>query len=59
MDYLRDLFFSKDARLYEYLESGTVQQLLEDHFSGRANRRLLIWSFLCFETWLRVFDPER
>jgi len=26
-----------------------------EHFSGQQNRRLLIWSFLCFEWWLRTF----
>ena len=59
VEYLRNLFFKEDVRLFEYLERKTVHRLLEEHFSGQANRRLLIWSFLCFETWLRVFDPER
>ncbi len=56
VDYLRELF-RRDARLYDFLERKTVQGLLDDHFSGRRNRRLLIWSFLSFEWWLRVFDP--
>ena len=57
VDYLRRLFYSNDARLFSYLERDTVHALFEDHFSGRHNRRLLIWSFLCFESWLRLFDP--
>ncbi len=56
VEYLRRLF-ERDARIYEYLEPKTVRALLDDHFSGRQNRRLLIWSFLSFEWWLRVFDP--
>jgi asparagine synthase (glutamine-hydrolysing) len=57
MEYLRRLFFVDDARLYAHLERSVVQELLEDHFSGRTNRRLLIWSFLSLEWWLRTFEP--
>ncbi len=57
VDYLRDLFFRGDARLFEFLDRGTVRGLLDEHFSGQRNRRLLIWSFLCFEHWLRLFNP--
>ncbi len=56
MDYLRRLFVEGDARIYEYLEPDTVRRLLGEHFAGRQNRRLLIWSFLCFEWWLRIFE---
>jgi len=57
VEYLKTLFFNSNARIYEYLEPGTVRDLLWDHFRGEQNRRLLIWSFLCFEWWLRLFDP--
>ena len=56
VDYLRRLF-AGDARIYAYLERSTVQSLLDEHFTGQRNRRLLIWSFLSFEWWLRIFDP--
>jgi hypothetical protein len=29
--------------------------LVEDHLSGRANRRLLIWSLLSLEHWAQAF----
>jgi len=57
IDYLRRLFFQEDARIYDFLERAEVQRLLDEHFDGRRNRRLLIWSFLCFEWWLRTFEP--
>lgn len=56
VDYLRRLF-AGDARIYAYLERSTVRGLLDEHFTGQRNRRLLIWSFLCFEWWLRIFNP--
>jgi asparagine synthase (glutamine-hydrolysing) len=57
MEYLRRLFFQDDARLFAHLERSVVQELLDDHFAGRTNRRLLIWSFLSLEWWLRTFEP--
>ncbi len=59
VEYLKKMFLGRDARIFEYLERPMVHALLNQHFSGEANKRLLIWSFLCFETWLNVFDPER
>jgi asparagine synthase (glutamine-hydrolysing) len=55
IDYIRRLLSRRDALLYEFLEPATVGGLLEDHFSGRHNRRLLIWSLVCFEWWCRIF----
>lgn len=58
IDYIRELLFSKNARIYDYIEPSVAQSLMQEHFSGRTNRRLLIWSLLCFEWWNRVFDPK-
>ena len=57
IDYVRDLLFDKRARIYDYIRPETAQALMNEHFTGTANRRLLIWSFLCFEWWLRTFMP--
>ena len=60
IDYIRGLFSDKKARIYDYLQRETVMRLLEEHFSGQQNRRLLIWSLLCFEWWCRIFlDGQR
>ena len=42
-------FFSR------FLDPKAVGSLLEDHFSGRVKRRLLIWSLLSVESWCRTF----
>ena len=55
IDYIRTLLFDERARMYEYIQPETAQELMNEHFSGQQNRRLLIWSFLCFEWWLRTF----
>lgn len=55
IDYIKGLLFNKKARIYDYIEPNFAQQLLNEHFEGKTNRRLLIWSFLNFEWWLRIF----
>jgi asparagine synthase (glutamine-hydrolysing) len=55
IEYVRRVLLRDDARLFEYLDRATVHALVDDHLEGRANRRLLIWSLLCFEHWLHTF----
>ncbi len=60
IDYIRKLLCNRRARIYDYIQFDSAQQLLQEHFSGAQNRRLLIWSLLCFEWWCRIFlDGER
>jgi asparagine synthase (glutamine-hydrolysing) len=55
IEYVRRRLLDGSPRLYEYLDRPTVQGLIEDHLEGRHNRRLLIWSLLCFEQWCELF----
>ena len=55
IDYVRRRLLGRNARLYEFLDRPTVHTLIEDHLEGRENRRLLIWSLLCFEQWCELF----
>lgn len=55
IDYVRGALFSGRARLYEYLDRRAVQGMVSEHLEGRVNRRLLIWSLLNFEEWLKQF----
>jgi asparagine synthase (glutamine-hydrolysing) len=37
-----------------------VAKIVDDHASGKKNYRLLLWSFLCFEWWCKIFlDGKR
>jgi asparagine synthase (glutamine-hydrolysing) len=54
--YIRDVLLQPGARINEYLNPGFVTDAIESHTSGRANKRLLIWSFLSFEKWLEHFS---
>lgn len=55
IDYIRTLLFDKRARIYEFIQPVAAQSLMNEHFSGQHNHRLLIWSLLCLEWWCRIF----
>jgi asparagine synthase (glutamine-hydrolysing) len=55
IDYIRNLLFDKRALLYDFIQPETAQGLMNEHFTGERNHRLLIWSLLCFEWWCRTF----
>ena len=55
IDYIRKLLHTRDARIYDFLDPVTVHTVLDEHVSGKVNHRLMIWSLLCFEWWLRRF----
>lgn len=59
IDYVRDVLMSPRARIYDLLDRKTATALLTDHLEGRENRRLLVWSLLCLETWLDTFANGR
>jgi asparagine synthase (glutamine-hydrolysing) len=55
LDYIRRLLTSPRARYREFLDPVFVDGVLAEHLSAKHNHRLLIWSLLCFEVWLRRF----
>jgi asparagine synthase (glutamine-hydrolysing) len=55
LDYVRRVIDDPGARIYEFLDPVTVRRLVDEHLSGRENRRLLLWSLLNFEQWCRTF----
>jgi asparagine synthase (glutamine-hydrolysing) len=55
INYVKDLVFNNNARIYEFIDKRTVQKLINEHLDGKVNRRLFVWSILSFEWWLRKF----
>jgi len=55
IDYVKELLLNKKANIYNYFKYDIVKNLLEEHFNGKQNRRLFIWSLLCFEWWNKIF----
>jgi len=55
INYIKELLLDKKANIFNYFNYDTVKNLIEEHISGKQNRRLFIWSLLCFEWWNRIF----
>ena len=53
IDLVRRLLFDPKAQIYELFEFRTLSLLIGEHLNGVQNRRLLIWSLLNVEAWLR------
>ncbi|MDH0732165.1 asparagine synthase (glutamine-hydrolyzing) [Pseudomonas sichuanensis] len=55
IEFVKNRLLSSDHGIYEYLGKGSVTKLLNEHLSGQNNRRLLIWSLLSFDAYLKGF----
>jgi len=55
MDYIRSILLDRAALDRPWFERDFVRARLQEHFEGRCNHRLLIWSWLSFELLQRHF----
>ncbi|HZE73323.1 MAG TPA: asparagine synthase (glutamine-hydrolyzing) [Pyrinomonadaceae bacterium] len=55
IDYINRLLRDPKAMIYEFMNPNYVTEVLDQHCSGRVNRRLLIWSLLSFEWWCQGY----
>jgi len=55
IQYINSLLRDRRAMIYEFFTPEYVSEVLDQHCSGKANRRLLIWSLLSLEWWCRCF----
>ena len=53
--YVKEKILSRKAKIFEFLDRKEVFSLVNHHLHGKENRRLLIWSLLCFEEWIETF----
>ena len=53
--FIRRRLSNRENLLWELLDFDSSQGLINSHMSGRANRRLLIWSLLTLESTIRQF----
>lgn len=45
--------------LFDVLDRGAVATTLESHFTGKENRRLLVWGLLSLHEWLTQIGPSQ
>ena len=53
--YIKDLLLSKKTVSSEYINPAYVKHIIHEHIDERINHRLLIWSFMNFEWWCKIF----
>lgn len=55
INFVKKTIIDKNAKIYDIIDRDTVVSLVDKHFNGSENRRLLIWSLLNVETILKDF----
>ena len=55
IDFVKDRLFNKNAKMYDWMDYKTTEGLINEHLSGKTNRRLLIWSLLYMNEWTDLF----
>lgn len=59
VNFVKECLLDKKASYREFINQNYVSSILEQHISGKKNYRLLLWSFLCFEWWCKIFLEKR
>ncbi len=52
--YVRDTLLAANTKIERFVERSFIERTIAQHSSG-VNKRLLIWSLISFEEWLRQF----
>jgi asparagine synthase (glutamine-hydrolysing) len=55
IQYVRHTLLNKRAAYRDFINPKFVEKVIEEHCDRKTNNRLLIWSFLCFEWWCKIF----
>ena len=55
IDFVKRRLLDKNAIIYEVMDRKFVRSLINQHTNGLQNRRLLIWSLLNLEAWMRAY----
>lgn len=52
IDFVKRQLLTGKARIYDVMDRGVVEALIQQHVRGEQNRRLLIWSLLNIEAYM-------
>lgn len=53
--FVETMLLNENAKIYKYMDRLSTQKLINEHLSGKKNRRLFIWSLLNFEEWNNIY----
>lgn len=52
-NFIHKRLFDRNNMLYNFIDYKIAIELIDEHLSGKKNKRLLIWSFLNLDIWIR------
>lgn len=55
IDFVKGKLLRKNSGLFDFLDKKKVELLVDEHSSGKVNRRLCLWSLLCLDEWVNQF----
>ena len=56
IDFVRKKLLDPQAKIYDVLDYNATVSLIDDHLSGKENRRLFIWSLLNVDEWMHQIN---
>ena len=56
IDFIRKVIWGKSNKTYDFFDRKAIFSLVEEHLSGKQNRRLLIWSLLNFNEFINQYS---
>lgn len=54
-NYVKETLLNKKTVSSEFINPDYIEKILDEHINQKINHRLLIWSFLNFEWWCRIY----
>ena len=54
-EYIKELLLSEDTVSTKYINKDYINKIVNQHINEGVNHRLLIWSFMNFEWWCKIF----
>ena len=53
--FVRDLLLNKNTVSTDFINRDYMEKIVKEHTEKHINHRLLIWSFMSFESWCKTF----
>lgn len=55
LNYVKATLLHNHAASREFIQRSYIEKIINEHVDKKINHRLLIWSFLSFEWWCKIF----
>ena len=54
-NFIKEILLNKNTVSTKYINKSYIEKVIDEHLNQNKNHRLLIWSFLNFEYWCKIF----